>query len=274
MFLSSGGSTHVEYGIGRFREHNSGTSQCRCHPYTELAYVYDALMDHVNYPAWSEYIAAVLGRFKPDARTILELACGTGSLSLELVRRGFSVTCSDISPPMLRRAAGKFRQSEMPVRIFAADIRTLPVTAYFDAVLCLYDSMNYLTTPDDFSKAVREAASAVASGGLFVFDVCTIRNSELFFNDRTMVVTCGNVTYERICRYDRTKRIQENHFVFERPGGKPVTESHYQKIYRLDEIERMLEGAPFIEIGRFDDMSFESGSENSERVHFVLQKEY
>ena len=160
----------------------------------------------------------------------------------------------------------------MPVRIFAADIKKLPVTAYFDAVLCLYDSMNYLKTPDDFSKAVREVASAVASGGLFVFDVCTVRNSELFFNDRAMVVTCGDITFERICRYDREKRIQENHFIFERPDGKLVTESHYQKIYRLDEIGLMLENTPFIELGRFDDMSFDSGSEHSERVHFVVQK--
>ena len=262
----------MKYGIGRFREHNAGTSQCRYRPYSELASVYDALMGHVNYTAWAEYIAAMFERFKPDVRTVLELACGTGSLSLELVRRGYSAAISDISPSMLKQAAGKFRELEMPVRIFAADMRTLPVTASFDAVLCLYDSMNYMKTPDDFSTAAREAASAVVSGGLFVFDVCTIRNSELFFTDRAMVETCGDITYERICRYDRENRIQENHFIFERPGGTLVTENHYQKIYRLDEIGRMLEGAPFIELGRFDDMSFDTGSELSERVHFAVQK--
>jgi hypothetical protein len=132
--------------------------------------------------------------------------------------------------------------------------------------------MNYLNTPGEFVKAVREIAFAVARGGLFVFDVCTVRNSELFFTDRAMVETFGDITYERICRYDRKKRIQENHFIFTKPDGNLVTESHRQKIYYLYEIGRMLEGAPFVELGMFDDMTFNPGSEESERVHFVLRK--
>ena len=86
-----------------------------------------------------------------------------------------------------------------------------------------------------------------------------------------MVETCGNITYERICRFDRKKRTQENHFIFENPDGNLITENHYQKIYFLDEVAEMLQRTPFMEIGRFDDMSFERGTEESERVHFVLQ---
>ena len=258
--------------FGRIRELFNGTSRRRRHPYSEIAVIYDHIMKHVDYAVWTDYIISVFDRFQPDAHNILELACGTGTLTVELSRRGYSMTCSDRSPAMLKAAEEKFRSSGLSPGCFVADMTALPLSAHYDATLCLYDSLNYLVTSDEFIQALRETAAVISVGGLLIFDVCTVRNSEMFFTDNTMIETYDNVTCERTCRYDSVKRIQENHFRIERPGKKDVFESHAQRIYLLDEITHMLDGLPFRELGRFNDMSFARGTEDSDRVHFVLQK--
>lgn len=242
------------------------------HPYASIAEIYDSIMDHVDYASWADYLSAVFRRFHPRVSTVFETACGTGSLALQLHARGYSFTGMDRSVEMLKVAVPKFRDAGMPLRLFAANMTAIPLKARFDAVICIYDSINYLLEPDDFRKALGEAAAITGDGGLFVFDVCTVRNSELFFKDSSMTDFVGDLEYERICRFDPARRIQENKFILSRDGRSQVTETHLQRIYLLDEIDRMIQESPFTEVGRFNDMSFRPGSENSERVHFVLRR--
>jgi len=258
--------------FGSIDEVFEGFTQYRVNPYAGLALVYDHLMDHVDYAAWADYIVSVFDRYNPDCRDVLETACGTGSLSIELHRRGYRQTCMDISFSMLRRAAEKFGAEGMMPGVAVADMTTLPTVHAFDAVLCLYDSINYLRKPKDLRRAANQAASVLKSGGLFIFDICTVKNSELFFSQHTHVENIDDITCERTCRYNPLKRIQENHFVISFPGEKPVHESHFQKIYLLKEIDTVLKRTPFTVLGRFEDMSFMPGSEESERIHYVLQK--
>ncbi len=248
-----------------------GLSRSR-NPYAAIAEIYDSIMDHVDYSVWADYLSSLFRRFHPRVKTVFETACGTGSLALELHERGYSFTGMDRSVEMLKIAASKFREAGLPPRLFAADMTAIPLKARFDAVICIYDSINYLLDPDDFRKALREAAAITGDGGLFVFDVCTIRNSELFFRDSSMTDTAGDMEYERICRFDPVRCIQENTFIISRDGKSPVTETHRQRIYPLDDVGSMIRDSPFTEIGRFNDMSFRPGTENSERVHFVLRR--
>lgn len=241
-------------------------------PYEGIAGIYDRIMDHVEYDAWAEYIVRILHRFHPGARTILETACGTGSLALALRGKGYRLACLDLCPEMVRVAADKFRAANAPIPCAAADMAAIPVRGRFDAVVCIYDSINYLLEPARFRKAVAEAAALLDSGGLFIFDVCTVKNSELFFRDSSMTEVIGDVEYERICHYDPLERIQENRFIITRPGMPQVSEVHRQRIYSLAEVGSMIGSSPFTEIGRFDDMSFREGTERSERVHFVLRR--
>lgn len=242
------------------------------HPYAAIAEIYDSIMDHVDYSIWADYLSSLFRRFHPQVKTVFETACGTGSLALHLHTMGYSFTGMDRSVEMLKIAASKFREAGLPQRLLAANMTAIPLKKRFDAVICVYDSINYLLEPDDFRKALREAAAITGNDGLFVFDVCTVKNSELFFKDSSMTDIVGDLEYERICRYDSARRIQENRFIISRNGKFRVTETHRQKIYLLDEIGRMIRESPFIEVGRYDDMSFRPGSESSERVHFVLKR--
>lgn len=240
-------------------------------PYTELADIYDRVMNHVDYTVWAEYVSIILERYGILRGHILEIACGTGSLALELHKLGLSITGTDLSHSMLRKAREKYQKAGIPSRLCVSSMNTLPFDFRFDAVLCIYDSINYMTTPGDFIATINGVSDVLRDGGIFVFDVCTIKNSELFFTDHSMVENFGDVRYERLCRFNRRGNIQENHFVIQKNGRRYV-ENHYQKIYRLVEISDMIAMTPLVECGRFDDMSLLPGNEDSERVHFVLQK--
>ena len=261
-------SIHVGGLRDKFRIHRPQTRS----PYSELARFYDRMMDHVDYASWAAYISSLFHHFGKDVHSLFEIACGTGSLAVELHRIGYELTCMDVSPDMLKAAAQKFKEKGMPPRLLAGSMSAIPVNAVYDAAICIYDSINYLVNPADFSKAVREAASITRRGGLFIFDVCTVKNSELFFDDREVTEFFEDVEYDRKCRYDPYKRIQKNFFIIRDHGKKQITESHNQKIYYLEEVAEMIQGSDFCEIGRFEDLSFDPGTEDSERVHFVLER--
>ena len=229
-------------------------------------------MDHVDYGEWADYISSIFDRFGIRVKNVLEIACGTGNLSLLLQKKhGYNITGMDLSPDMLKVAAGKFIKNRMPLRFFAADMTLIPLKSKFDAVLCMYDSMNYLKNTVDFKKAVEEVSKVTENQGLFIFDVCTLKNSMEFFSNKSMSEDLGYIKYERKCLFNNSKRIQENIFIIEQ-NGKRFIENHLQRIYTLDEITDIISDSQFNTIGVFDDMTFNPGTENSERVHFVLQK--
>ena len=240
-------------------------------PYTILAEIYDLIMNHVDYCSWAIYISSIFKRFNVKVTNILDIGCGTGSLSVELYKIGYNVTSMDISIPMLAQAAQKFRKHGIPLRLFSSSMTLIPLSYQFDAVICLYDSVNYMTTPEYFIKAVTEALSVTRSGGIFVFDVCTVKNSELYFLEYSSEGIINNIQYKRISRFNPVERMQENHFFIQK-NGKRFVESHYQKVYKLQEVSRMIAHTAFVECARYDDLSFAPGTENSDRVHFILQK--
>ena len=153
----------------------------RIKPYEELANIYDRVMDHVDYDSWTQYLVKAFRRFGSRISSVLEIACGTGNLSVHLACRGLDLVCMDVCPEMVQVASRKYYdRGNMPLFI-AADMTALPFQAQFDSVICMYDSINYLCEPSDFRKAASEISSVLKPGGLFIFDVCTVKNSETFF---------------------------------------------------------------------------------------------
>jgi ubiquinone/menaquinone biosynthesis C-methylase UbiE len=250
---------------------NRESSIIKSLPYTELAEIYDHLMDHVNYPEWADYLTQIIKRFKGPQKTILEIACGTGNISIELYKRGYNVIATDISKVMLTIAAKKFHEQRIPLTLFVSSMTAIPLIHRYDIVTCIYDSMNYMKTEKDFIGTLNEIARVTEPEGLFIFDVCTKRNSEMFFDNQTMIDKYGNITYERMTKFHRMTSIQENYFVIHK-NGTMYTERHCQKVYSLAQVARMIKKTPFVEVARYDDQTFHLGTEQSERVHFVLLK--
>ncbi len=253
-------------------------------PYSLVAQFYDHLMRHVNYARWANYVIdlfdlAILrgGPASPDARprkvqTVLELACGTGKLLLELSRAGFRMYALDRSAAMAQCAAT--RSHATGAQIWCGDMRDLACKAQFDAVICLYDSMNYCRTPDEVAGVFARVAEVLAPGGVFIFDVCTRWNCWRNFRNYTDQDGFDGVRYHRHSYFRAIGSWQYNEFLIESESdpGRAFCERHVQRIYSLQEIRKIAASGPWEEAGCFKDMSRRPGGERAERVHFVFRK--
>jgi SAM-dependent methyltransferase len=139
------------------------------HAYDVLAPYYDDFTAGYAYERWIQAIedrAVALGL---TGRRALDLGCGTGKSTGQLIARGYSVLACDISPGMVAQAQARY--PEHTDRFLVADMRDLPALGEFDLVLCLDDAVNYLLSADELAAAFSCAARVLAPDGVFVFDV-------------------------------------------------------------------------------------------------------
>lgn len=128
----------------------------------DLLYVGSGIKD---YPAESAELDRIIRESNPTARTLLDVACGTGAHLVEL-RRWYSVQGVDLSPAMLAVARGRLPG----VPLAEADMRTLDLGQSFDAVTCLFSSIGYITDPSEMRSAIAHIAAHVAPGGVLILD--------------------------------------------------------------------------------------------------------
>lgn len=154
--------------------------------YEAMAPAYDAFTAHHNYELW-------LGKFLPkfeanglNGNRLLDAACGTGKSFMPMLKRGWNVTGSDLSPAMLSIARGKVGDR---ARLVQADLRDLPVFGEFDLVWALADAVNYLLEREEFVSALRGLARNLAPTGVLIFDTNTLYTYRTFFAEQEVVET-------------------------------------------------------------------------------------
>ena len=142
--------------------------------YSFLAGCYDGLTYDVDYAAWADYIEAHFSKAPLPGRTVLDLACGTGSLTRELALRGYEMIGADQSPEMLAQAAEKNRGIPPVEPIFLCQpMERLDLYGTIDACVCCLDSVNYVTDPKKLARAFQRVHLFLMPGGLFLFDINT-----------------------------------------------------------------------------------------------------
>lgn len=243
-------------------------------PYGALARIYDFVMRHVDYRNWALYVEGIFRRFGFVDPVICDLACGTGSLALELWRLGYTVSGVDQSEAMLSVAREKARSRRAPIPFYRMDLTALEGADAYDVVLCLYDSLNYLTSPPEIERAFEDIWKLLRSKGLFIFDVCTEANSLRYFRDHTEKERGRGFSYVRHSSYNPETHCQFNEFSITFKGDpKQHIERHEQRIYTLKEIQAIVGRSRFEFLGMYDGFTSRPGDENSDRVHFVLKKD-
>lgn len=241
--------------------------------YQGLAGIYDYVMRHVDYDNWAAYIHEVMVRFEHRPRSLVDLACGSGNISMELCALGCPVTAGvDGSEAMLRIAREKAVLADRDIDFVQRDLLQLADLGPFDAAVCIYDSINYLLSLDDVGIALGEIYSMLNPNGLFIFDVCTEQNSLRYFSDVEDREQGPGFFCERHSYYNEGERLQMNHFSIRFEGqDRPFEELHVQRIYPVDEIVAAVEASSFELLGAFDGFTFKRGSERSDRIHFALR---
>ena len=134
---------------------------------------YNLLYRDKDYAGEAEYVHRLIARYRPEAKTILDLGCGTGSHDILLAQRGYNVTGVDLSAEML--SAAKARLSSLhpqptSLDFIQGDIRTARLGRTFDAVVSLFHAMSYQVTNDDLAAAFATVREHLQPGGIFIFD--------------------------------------------------------------------------------------------------------
>ena len=138
--------------------------------YNKFAYLYDDLMDNVDYENWFNYIEDIFEKYDKKPKKILEMACGTGNLSYFLAKKGYNLTCFDLSEDMLSEAYGKLRKFKN-VKLLNQNMVDFKFSESFNAVISICDSINYITDKKDLIKTFKNVWNHLGEGGIFIFDI-------------------------------------------------------------------------------------------------------
>jgi len=229
-------------------------------------------MSRVPYESWVDYVEELYRRHNGEGRRTLDLATGTGSVALILARRGYQVTGVDASAQMLEEARRKSQQANLPIEWFRQDLARLQVPGEFDLAVCLYDSLNYITSARSLQAAMQRTAAALRTGGLFIFDL----NSEysLEVNLFTQSDTAPNrpIRYRWQSRYDRRRRLATVAMEFETSDGQRFSEVHIQRAYGVAQIERMVIKAGMELAGVYEAYTLLPAGRFSERIYYVSRR--
>lgn len=241
-------------------------------PYSVLAVGYDAVMAHVDYDLWSEYVYELVLIHQPEAETVLELGCGTGSFAFAFVPRGaYRYLATDGSRMMLEVARRKAAMEGVDVRFERADFTDFRVDQPVDVILLLYDGLNYLLEKDPIRSLFACAYRALKPGGVFIVDQSTPSNSvnnEAFFEDSDAV---DDFSYVRRSRYDAETRLHRTTLELS-VGERRFVEEHVQRAYELADLRPLIEAAGFEVDACYDGFSTAPATEESERAHWVLRR--
>jgi len=244
--------------------------------YQEFAQVYDALMDDVNYPAWAAHYLALIKAHGVEAAALVECACGTGSLTVELAARGVTVTGLDRSADMLRVAADKARNRGFAIPFVRQDMRALALHRPVDAVLATCDGVNYLCTPTDVRGFFAAAYAALKPGGGLFFDVSTPHKLAHILGDAFFGGNRRQVSYLWQNRYDAANALLEMEltgFVREANGlYRRFDEVHVQRAHAMEELELWLGEAGFGSVRVYGERTFMPPEAEDQRWHVAAVK--
>ena len=246
--------------------------------YEFLAGCYDRFTYDVYYAAWADYIEKHFRRRGLPGKTVLDLACGTGSLTRELALRGYEMIGVDLSPEMLAEAAEKNRDvGEVPPMFLCQPMEQLDLYGTIDACVCCLDSVNYVTDPKKLQRAFERVHLFLMPGGLFLFDINTPEKLEgldgQVFLDETEDAYCvWRAEYSRrskICSYF----MDIFQLDLETGQWERGEELHRERAYTIRELTGYLEQAGFRDIQVFGDLKLRRPKPGEGRVFFVARKE-
>ena len=244
--------------------------------YNFLAGCYDRLTYDVDYSAWADYIEKHFAKAPLPGRTVLDLACGTGSLTRELALRGYEMIGADQSPEMLAEAAEKNRGAAPIEPIFLCQsMEKLDLYGTIDACVCCLDSVNYVTDPKKLARAFQRVHLFLMPGGLFLFDVNTLEklaglDGQVFLDETEDAYCVWRAEFSRrICTYFMDIfRLDPSAGQWDR--GE---ELHRERAYTVEELTSLLEGAGFVDVRTWGERKLRPPRPGEQRIFFTARKD-
>ena len=243
--------------------------------YEALAASYDGLTRDIPYEKYLRFFKSLLKQYGVKPKTVLDLACGTGSLSVLLAKSGDAVLGVDRSEDMLTVAAEKAMELEENQPFFVAQpMQRLRLPQPVDACVCALDSINYVTKPQDVQKTFCRIYESLRPGGLFVFDINTPYKLESLDGQVFLDETEDSYCVWR-AEFDREEnRCYYGIDLFRREGKlwQRSFEQHCEYAYEPQTLCRWLEEAGFTRVEQFGDCRLSAPVEGEQRIYFAAYK--
>jgi 2-polyprenyl-3-methyl-5-hydroxy-6-metoxy-1,4-benzoquinol methylase len=244
--------------------------------YGEFAYIYDELMKDVPYHLWIEWVKKKSSRFQHPIK-IMDLACGTGELSVRLSRLGYEVTGVDLSADMLTVAKAKADEENANIAFFQQNMTELEGFPPFDMIICCCDSLNYLSTEQEVKQTFFKVFQHLKNGGMFLFDVHSIFKISQIFMNQTFVSNEEEISYIWNCfPGEESNSVIHDLTFFVKDDRKHCyhrfDELHVQRTFSIQQYSQWLEEAGFMIEEITADFQSLPPVDTSERIFFSAMK--
>lgn len=244
--------------------------------YEGFALSYDMFMDNIPYDLWADYLEDLLHEYGVGDGLLLELGCGTGSMTKRMREKGYDMIGIDLSEDMLEIAREKCPADVLFLR---QDMRDMELYGTVAAMFCVCDGINYLLEPQDLQEVFVKANNYLDSGGVFIFDMKTEYFYREVLGDRVIAENREDASFlwENAFHADTglneymltVYRQQETGDLFSR-----CDELHCQRAYAPEAIRRIIEDAGMEFVAVYDALTRQAPRRESERLYFIAREKY
>ncbi|MCM1065030.1 MAG: class I SAM-dependent methyltransferase [Eubacterium sp.] len=258
--------------------------------YQDFAAVYDELMDNVPYGQWCDRLQGLIEKYgvsKPERgakdvlaserNLVLDLGCGTGTLTEMMYRRGYDMIGVDVSWEMLSAALEKREKSGDAILYLNQDMRELELYSTVGTVYSVCDSMNYILDEEELFAVFSLVNNYLYPGGIFIFDFNTVYKYEEIIGDTTIAENREECSFIWENFYDPEKEINEYDLtVFtEQENGlfRRFEETHFQRGYRAEQMRSLVERAGMRVLEMADADTGEAVTAKSQRIYIVAREQ-
>ncbi|MFX3624464.1 MAG: class I SAM-dependent methyltransferase [Ectobacillus sp.] len=245
--------------------------------YGQFALLYDELMSDVPYEKWVQFVERKYKETGLAGKKLLDLACGTGNITLPLVQSGYDVTGVDLSGDMLAIAQQKLMEAGCSVTFYEQDMRELELPEQFDCIVIFCDSLNYVTEEAGIKETFARISNHLKEDGLFLFDVHSLYKIHYVFKNKTYTINEEDVALIWNCfEGEQPNSVEHDLTFFVKDETENVyhrfDEFHVQRTYEIKQLRMWLEESGFSVISITGDFEEKAVTPETERIFFAAIK--
>lgn len=242
--------------------------------YGEFAKIYDELINEdINYDEMVDRIIEICNSYNVELNDYLDIACGTGNVTIRVAKYFKNIYGVDLSEDMLREAFDKFKEARIKGKIICQDMTELSLNKEFDLITSVLDSTNYITDLNDLQNYFNGVYTHLKSNGLFIFDVNSyyklseiLGNNIYTYSEEEVFYTWENVFEDNLLSMFLTFFVKKGD-LYER-----FEEEHLERAYTEKELEKELKKANLEVLAKFDGYTENDVQANTERIVYVIKK--